>query len=207
MDDSKLRELMEKIGYEFDDIKLLKEALIHRSYANEHGEIENINNERLEFLGDAVLDLISTEYIYTKEKDDNEGDLAKLKSRIISEPIFSAVSKEIALGEYLFLSNGEEITGGRDRKSILGDAFEALIGAIFMDSGFDEAKRIALKYLKDKIDNIDDLEELKDYKTLLQELFQSKFHIIPNYEILSEKGPDHNKKFEIVTGREDILLF
>ena len=164
MDDSKLRELMEKIGYEFDDIKLLKEALIHRSYANEHGEIENINNERLEFLGDAVLDLISTEYIYTKEKDDNEGDLAKLKSRIISEPIFSAVSKEIALGEYLFLSNGEEITGGRDRKSILGDAFEALIGAIFMDSGFDEAKRIALKYLKDKIDNIDDLEELKDYK-------------------------------------------
>lgn len=96
MDDSKLRELMEKIGYEFDDIKLLKEALIHRSYANEHGEIENINNERLEFLGDAVLDLISTEYIYTKEKDDNEGDLAKLKSRIISEPIFSAVSKEIA---------------------------------------------------------------------------------------------------------------
>ena len=206
MNDSKLRELMEKIGYEFDDINLLKEALIHRSYANEHGEIENINNERLEFLGDAVLDLISTEYIFTKEKNVNEGDLAKLKSRIISETIFSAVSKEICLGEYLYLSNGEEITGGRDRKSILGDAFEALIGAIFMDSGFDEAKRISLKYLKDRIDTIDDQEELKDYKTLLQELFQSKFHVIPNYEILSEKGPDHNKKFEIAVKLKDEIV-
>ena len=146
-------ELMEKINYRFKNEGYLKEALTHRSFSNENDKTKKFDNEKLEFLGDAVLNLITTEYIYNLEKDKNEGELAKLKSQIISEPVFSAIANDLKLGDYLYLSNGEILSGGRERKSILGDAFEALMGAIFKDSDYYTTKDIALKFLLEKINN------------------------------------------------------
>ena len=190
-------ELMEKINYRFKNEGYLKEALTHRSFSNENDKTKKFDNEKLEFLGDAVLNLITTEYIYNLEKDKNEGELAKLKSQIISEPVFSAIANDLKLGDYLDLSNGEILSGGRERKSILGDAFEALMGAIFKDSDYYTTKDIALKFLLEKINNLEEIEGTGDYKTILQEVFQSKYRKMPEYELLSTKGPDHNKEFKI----------
>jgi ribonuclease III len=190
-------ELMEKINYRFKNEGYLKEALTHRSFSNENDKTKKFDNEKLEFLGDAVLNLITTEYIYNLEKDKNEGELAKLKSQIISEPVFSAIANDLKLGDYLYLSNGEILSGGRERKSILGDAFEALMGAIFKDSDYYTTKDIALKFLLEKINNLEEIEGTGDYKTILQEVFQSKYRKMPEYELLSTKGPDHNKEFKI----------
>ena len=128
--------LEERIGYKFKNKSLLKNALIHRSYGNENWKYKNINNERLELLGDAVLDLVVAEYLYINLASSPEGELARLKSMIVSEPVLSRVSKDLGMGEYLLLSKGEEITGGRVRSSILGDVFEAVLGAIYLDSDF-----------------------------------------------------------------------
>ena len=190
-------ELMEKINYRFKNEGYLKEALTHRSFSNENDKTKKFDNEKLEFLGDAVLNLITTEYIYNLEKDKNEGELAKLKSQIISEPVFSAIANDLKLGDYLYLSTGEILSGGRERKSILGDAFEALMGAIFKDSDYYTTKDIALKFLLEKINNLEEIEGTGDYKTILQEVFQSKYRKMPEYELLSTKGPDHNKEFKI----------
>ena len=196
-------ELMEKINYRFKNEGYLKEALTHRSFSNENDKTKKFDNEKLEFLGDAVLNLITTEYIYNLEKDKNEGELAKLKSQIISEPVFSAIANDLKLGDYLYLSNGEILSGGRERKSILGDAFEALMGAIFKDSDYYTTKDIALKFLLEKINNLEEIEGTGDYKTILQEVFQSKYRKMPEYELLSTKGPDHNKEFKIAVKLDD----
>ena len=189
--------LMKKINYKFKNEEYLKEALTHRSYANENSAFKNFDNEKLEFLGDAVLNMITTEYIYNSGKGKNEGELAKLKSQIISEPVFSSIASDIELGNYLYLSNGEISSGGRKRKSILGDAFEALIGAIFKDSDYYTTKNVALGFILDKLEKLDNIEGTGDYKTILQEVFQSKYKKIPEYELTGTKGPDHNKVFEV----------
>ncbi len=194
----KLQELQEKIGYIFNDEKLIRKALIHRSFGNENWEFKNINNEKLELLGDAVLDLIVTEYLYKNFEIATEGELAKLKSMIVSEPVLASISSEIQLGKYLMLSKGEELTGGRDRESILGDVFEAVLGAIYLDSDLATARKVALKYLVYKIEHINENDELIDYKTILQEYSQRVYKIIPIYEVVNEIGPDHKKSFEIV---------
>lgn len=193
----KLQELQEKIGYIFNDEKLIRKALIHRSFGNENWEFKNINNEKLELLGDAVLDLIVTEYLYKNFEIATEGELAKLKSMIVSEPVLASISSEIQLGNYLMLSKGEELTGGRDRESILGDVFEAVLGAIYLDSDLATARKVALKYLVYKIEHINENDELIDYKTILQEYSQRVYKIIPIYEVVNEIGPDHKKSFEI----------
>ena len=194
--------LMKKINYKFKNEEYLKEALTHRSYANENSAFKNFDNEKLEFLGDAVLNLIATEYIYSLEKGKKEGELAKLKSQIISEPVFSSIASDIELGNYLYLSNGEISSGGRKRKSILGDAFEALIGAIFKDSDYYTTKNVALGFILDKLEKLDNIEGTGDYKTILQEVFQSKYKKIPEYELTGTKGPDHNKVFEVSVQRD-----
>lgn len=193
----KLQELQERIGYKFRDESLIKKALIHRSFGNENWEFKNINNEKLELLGDAVLDLIVTEYLYKNFEIATEGELAKLKSMIVSEPVLASISSEIQLGNYLMLSKGEELTGGRERESILGDVFEAVLGAIYLDSDLATAKNVALKYLVYKIEHINENDELIDYKTILQEYSQRVYKIIPIYEVVNEIGPDHKKSFEI----------
>ena len=192
-----VNELIKKIGYEFKNEEYLHEALTHRSYANEIEKDRRFNNEKLEFLGDAILNLITTEYIYDLYEKKTEGELAKLKSQIISEPVFSTIASELELGEYLYLSNGEIMSGGRHRRSILGDAFEALIGAIFKDSDYYTAKNVALKFLLGKINKLEEIEGTGDYKTVLQEFVQGKYKKMPEYKLLRTKGPDHNKVFEI----------
>ena len=198
--------LMKKINYKFKNEEYLKEALTHRSYANENSEFKDFDNEKLEFLGDAVLNLIATEYIYSLGKGKKEGDLAKLKSQIISEPVFSSIANDIELGNYLYLSNGEISSGGRKRKSILGDAFEALIGAIFKDSDYYTTKDVALRFILDKLDKLDNIEGTGDYKTILQEVFQSKYKRIPEYELTGTKGPDHNKVFEVSVKKNNKII-
>lgn len=196
-------ELMKKIGYTFKNEEYLKEALIHRSFSNESDKIKKIDNEKLEFLGDAVVNLIMTEYIYYLEKDKSEGELAKLKGQIISGAVFSAIASEIQLGEYLYLSNGEIASGGRNRKSILGDAFEALIGAVFKDSDYYTTREVALRLLSGKINNLEEIDGIGDHKTILQETCQSIYRKIPEYEIIKTEGPDHDKIFEVAVKLND----
>lgn len=191
-------ELEKKLGYVFKNKELLKNSLIHRSFGNEHWKYKKINNERLELLGDAVLDLVVTEYLYKNFNNSSEGDLAKMKSMIVSEPILAKISKELDFGNYLLLSKGEEITGGRERSSILGDVFEAILGAIYIDSDFETAKEVALRQIKHSIDHINENEDILDFKTILQEYSQKEFKVIPTYQVAKELGPDHQKTFEII---------
>lgn len=192
-----LYNLMKKINYFFKNENILLEALTHRSYLNEHSFSNLRDNERLEFLGDSVMDLIISEYIYKNNLKSNEGELSKIKSQLISEAVFSSISRDLNLGSYIFLSNGECLNGGRERDSILGDAFEALVGAIFEDSDYLNTKKVVLNLFENKIVNMDKIEGISDYKTELQELTQLKYKVIPVYELISESGPDHDKEFEI----------
>lgn len=191
-----LLDLEHKLNYYFNDRSLLKNALLHKSFGNENRKYKNINNERLELLGDAVLGLIIAEYLY-KYKKANEGILARIKSMVVSEPVLAKISRNLKVGEYLMMSKGEEMTGGRNRDSILGDAFEAVLGAIYLDAGFEEAKNFVLNHMEKYIDHIEENEEIIDYKTLLQEYVQKHFKIFPEYQVIRESGPDHLKEFEI----------
>ncbi len=206
MAESCFAELENRLKYTFKSKKLLKHALIHRSYGNENWEYKKVNNERLELLGDAVLDLVVTEYLYMNFTSSSEGDLAKLKSMIVSEPVLAKISRKLGVGNYLLLSKGEELTGGRDRSSILGDVFESILGAVYLDSDFITAKEFALKYLKTFIDHIDENEDLIDFKTILQEFSQREYKIIPFYEVVKEMGPDHRKSFEIAVKINDEIM-
>lgn len=193
-----LSSLEKKIGYKFKNIKLLRNSLVHRSFGNENKKYKKINNERLELLGDAVLDLIVAEYLYKNHSNYSEGDLAKIKSMAVSEPVLAKVSRKLNMGEYLYLSRGELLTGGREKNSILGDLFEAVLGAIYLDSNFETARKIALHHLKEYIDHVEEDEEIMDFKTILQEYSQKVYKQVPTYEVINETGPDHKKLFEIV---------
>lgn len=174
-----LSSLEKKIGYKFKNIKLLRNSLVHRSFGNENKKYKKINNERLELLGDAVLDLIVAEYLYKNHSNYSEGDLAKIKSMAVSEPVLAKVSRKLNMGEYLYLSRGELLTGGRERNSILGDLFEAVLGAIYLDSNFETARKIALHHLKEYIDHVEEDEEIMDFKTILQEYSQKVYKQVP----------------------------
>jgi len=184
-------DLQKSLGYQFRDEKLITEALTHRSYS------KDFNNERLEYLGDAVLDLIVGEYLYKLFPESEEGMLSKLRAALVNEDSFTKLAQKLNLGKYLFLSSAEENNGGREKPSILSSAFEALIGAIYLEAGFEKAKEIALKLLKEVFPVITPEELLKDYKTTLQEITQAHFGVVPEYRLLSAKGPDHKKEFEI----------
>jgi len=184
-------DLQKSLGYQFRDEKLITEALTHRSYS------KNFNNERLEYLGDAVLDLIVGEYLYHLFPEAEEGILSKLRAALVNEDAFTKLAKRLNLGKYLFLSPAEENNGGREKPSILSSAFEAIIGALYLEAGFDKAKEIALKLIKEEYPTITPDELLKDYKTTLQEITQAHFGVVPEYKLLSAKGPDHKKEFEI----------
>ncbi|MEO1957949.1 MAG: ribonuclease III [Nautiliaceae bacterium] len=193
------KELQESLGYEFKNEKLLTEALTHRSYT------KDFNNERLEYLGDAVLDLIVGEYLYHLFPKAEEGTLSKLRAALVNEDSFNKLAKRLNLGKYLFLSPAEENNKGREKSSILSSAFEALIGAIYLEAGFDKAKEIALRLLKEEYPTITPQELLKDYKTTLQEITQAHFGVVPEYKLISATGPDHKKEFEIgvlINGKE-----
>lgn len=182
------------IGYTFNNKNHIRLALTHSSYANEKHMAKTAYNERIEFLGDAVLELISSDYLYNHYPDMMEGNMTKLRAKLVCEESLAASARTINLGQYLLLGKGEEVTGGRTRDSILSDAFESVIGAIYLDSGIDNAREFVLKYVLNDIEN---KTLFIDSKTTLQEIAQSKFKQPVTYKVISESGPEHNKQFEI----------
>lgn len=184
--------LQDAIGYHFRNPELLTQAMTHSSYANEHGSDRLASNERLEFLGDAVLELASSEFLYENYMEDPEGDMSKLRASIVCEPTLAAVARKIGIRESLLLGKGEEATGGRNRDSLTSDALEAMIGAIYIDSGYEEARVFIWEFI------MSDLENRKlfyDSKTILQEMVQEKGEDEFSYAIIDESGPDHDKTF------------
>jgi len=202
-----LQELQSEIGYNFNNINLLNRALTHSSYANEHKKLNMTFNERLEFLGDSVLSVIVSDFIFTKYIEYPEGELTKLRATVVCEPSLAFVAKKLKLGRYLLLGKGEEATGGRDRVSILADALEALIGSIYLDGKLKSAKTFILKYLSEIIENaVQGGDLFIDYKTQLQETLQKTTKSKIEYRVIKEEGPDHNKIFHMeVMVDEDIL--
>lgn len=187
--------LERKIGYKFQNPDLLLHALTHSSYANEMKMSKESNNERLEFLGDAVLELVTSEYVYNRYKDLTEGDLTKLRAGMVCEPTLSSCAKDLNIGDFLLLGKGEDNSGGRMRDSILSDAMEAIIGAIYLDGGFTSAKEFVRKNI---LNQLEDKELFFDSKTILQEMVQNENHKEKiRYKLISEEGPDHNKSFTI----------
>ena len=187
-----LGELEEKIGYTFHDKELLEHSMRHSSYANEHHMGRLNSNERLEFLGDAVLELTTSEYLFENYPEMPEGDATKTRASIVCEQSLAFCAKSIPLGDYILLGKGEEQSGGRLRASITSDAFEALIGAIHLDGGFTSAKEFITKFV------LNDLEHKKlffDSKTILQERVQAHHGEPLHYELVGEEGPDHLKEF------------
>lgn len=182
-----------KIEYEFKDKALLERALTHSSYANEH-HLDKRDNERLEFLGDSILGFTTAEYLFQNHRNLPEGELTKLRAYAVCEKSLYGFAKEIRLGEFINLSKGEEKTGGRDRASVLSDAFEALIAAIYLDAGIETAKKFILRFIVPCLEN---KPVFKDYKTTLQEVIQQNHGNELSYVLVSETGPDHDKCFEV----------
>ena len=192
-----LSELEKKLGYRFKDRTLFKTALTHKSSKQPY------NNERLEFLGDAVLDLIIGEYLYNKFPQVSEGELSKLRASLVNEKGFEQLARLLNLGEYIYLSLAEENNNGRQKPSILSNAFEALIGAIYLESGLDKATEVSLKLLEQAYPKIDLETVFKDYKTTLQEITQAHLGITPQYIVTGSSGPDHKKEFVIMVKIND----
>ena len=189
-----IKTFQKEIGYQFQNEHLLVQALTHSSYANEKHMKKLSDNERLEFLGDAVLEIISSDFLYKNYPQKPEGELTKLRASIVCEPTLALCTEAIHLGDYLYLGNGEDMTGGRKRKSILSDALEAVIGAIYLDGGFANAKEFIHRFI------LKDLENKKlffDSKTILQEIVQANFKEVISYHLIGEEGPDHNKIFRV----------
>ena len=190
------------IGYQYKNKELLSLALTHSSYSNEKNRSKLSNNERLEFLGDAVLELVSSEFIFETYKEMPEGKMTKLRASIVCEPTLATCTEMIHLGDYLYLGKGEDRTGGRMRKSVLSDAMEAVIGAIYLDGGFANAKEFVLKFI---MTDIEHKHLFYDSKTILQEVVQGE-HEQLTYVLLGETGPDHDKTFEVgvLIGKKEI---
>lgn len=193
MKQEKRMEFEKRIGYSFKDPELLVTALTHSSYSNEKRLKKQECNERLEFLGDAVLELISSEQIFRDHPDQLEGDLTRIRASYVCEPTLALCAREICLGDYLQLGKGEDQTGGRERDSILSDAMEATIGAVYMDGGFESAQRYVEEFI---LKDIEKKSLFYDSKTYLQEIVQRDLKKL-EYVLLKEEGPDHNKSFEV----------
>lgn len=189
--------LFEKhIGIRFRKLELLNLAFCHRSYANESGA-DISNNEKLEFLGDSVLGLVVSEYLYRTLTDKAEGDLARIKSFVVSEDSLAEIAKSIKVDNFILIGKGEEYSGGRSKKAILADCMEAVIGAFYLDSGFKASMSFVLKYLVPEINKVLENRHKKDYKTLLQEYVQKRYKSYPRYSLVKKTGPDHDRTFWI----------
>jgi ribonuclease-3 len=187
----KIEILEKKLDYKFLDEKLIIEALTHKSYKQPY------DNERLEFLGDAVLDLVVGEYLYKKFNKSDEGNLSKIRASLVNEAGFDKLARVLDLGSYIFLSSAEENNGGREKPSLLANAFEAVMGAIYLESGLQTVDKIAIKLIEENYPDISLDSLFKDYKTTLQELTQARFGITPQYDVVASRGPDHLKEFEV----------
>jgi ribonuclease-3 len=201
MDDSRrlaLEGLASDIGYSFNDLSLLDRALHHSSWVHEHPEETPESNERLEFLGDAVLELVITEHLFHRFLEASEGQLSKARSGVVNEARLAATARDLQLGEYLLLGKGEETQGGRDKASILADALEALLAAVYLDGGLEAARGVFTELLADAAERSLSRAPKRDFKTSLQEKVQEALHVTPRYKLLLTLGPDHNKTFTVV---------
>ncbi|MBG91282.1 MAG: ribonuclease III [Actinobacteria bacterium] len=194
--DQLLTQFEATLGLEFENKALLALAFTHSSYAFTKSQAKRGNNERLEFLGDAVLKLIVSDYFYEKYPDYTEGDLTKLRAQIISDKCFSQLAQHLQLGEYTLLSYSERKSGGKLKESILASTFEALFGAYFLDQGYLKSKELLLKLIEE-IDLSQIQEDLHDFKGILQEKMQKAKSPLPQYQVIKEEGPDHDKEFEV----------
>jgi len=183
--------LEKKLGYEFEDKKLIIEALTHKSYK------QSYDNERLEFLGDAVLDLVVGEYLFRKFRNSDEGKLSKIRASLVNETGFDKLARALNLGDYILLSNAEDNNGGREKSSLLSNAFEAIMGAIYLEAGLKKVEEIAIRLIEENHKEISLDSLFRDFKTTLQELTQARFGITPEYKVLASRGPDHQKEFEV----------
>ena len=187
---------IEKItGMKFKSLETLKTALTHTSYANEKGLPHSRSNERLEFLGDSILGFVIAEELFKRFPENPEGSLAKAKAILASEEVLSRLSKELKIGEFLFLGKGEELTGGRERDSILADVFEAIVASIYLECGMDAVRKFINFLFEDKYEKAINEELVHDSKTKLQELTQRKYRILPEYSVVDQYGPPHNLTF------------
>ena len=201
-----MQELERKLGYRFRSGALLAEALRHSSYANEHRGAESVSNERLEFLGDSVLGFVTAEYLFARHPDSPEGELTRIRAALVCEESLHEVAQKLELGRYLKLGNGEEAGGGRTRPSILADATEAVIAAVYLDGGLAAASSLIHRVLLDCEREEVVEERRRDYKTVLQELVQRKKDQVLRYELIGESGPDHDKQFTVCVWRNGRLL-
>lgn len=195
-------EFEQKLGYRFKDSSLLKNALTHSSYSN---EMKIPSNERLEFLGDSVLSVIVSDYLFRNLKEESEGNLSKIRASLVCEQALTEFAKGICLDEYICLGRGEEITGGRKRASIISDAFEAVLAAIYLDGGIEEARKWLLSVMKSDLEKAIMRINYRDYKTVLQETTQKNGLGKVTYRTVSESGPDHDKSFHVEVLVDEIV--
>ncbi len=199
VDGERRRELglfQKQASFHFKNLELLNLAFTHRSYANE-AERGVDNNEKLEFLGDSVLGLVVSDYLFTRLAGKAEGEMARIKSFVVSEDSLARIAKEIRVDNFILIGKGEEYSGGRTKKAILADAMEAVIGAHYLDAGIKESRKFILKYLVPEIESVLENRHKKDYKTLLQEYVQKNFKTYPRYKLTKKTGPDHDRTFWI----------
>ncbi|MBU4286545.1 MAG: ribonuclease III [Proteobacteria bacterium] len=192
-----LSEFEQKILYKFNKINILEEALNHSSFVNEQGDVNIKDNERLEFLGDAVLNLVVGHILIQRYSDLNEGDLSRMRAGLVNESQLANIARAIDLGSFLRLGRGEIQTNGREKNSILADTFEAVIAAVYIDGGFDEAFKMIENHFSDLLNSIAASMDSHDYKSQIQELVQESQKITPKYRVLQESGPDHDKTFNV----------
>lgn len=196
------------LGYRFHQPRLLEEALTHKSYSNERRSRDRTQNERLEFLGDAVLSLVMSEYLAAEFPGSNEGGLSKLKAHLVSEASLAKAARRMKLGRLLRLGKGEELSKGREKHSLLADALEALIAAIYLDGGLEASRKFTLHVLEEELQATRAEQArpgMEDYKTQLQEVCQKRYESLPQYETVRESGPDHEKVFEVELTIQGVL--
>jgi ribonuclease-3 len=189
-----LLDFQRRLGIRFKSLSLLNTALSHKSYVNESGE-DLENNEKLEFLGDAFLGLIISAMLYNQNLYFREGTLARIKSYVVSEPTLYRIGQKINIQEYILIGRGEEKSGGRNRKALISDCVEAVIGAYYLDSGYRSAKNFVRKLFFKEIIEVEKNRHEKDYKSILQELSQKRYKTVPQYSVVNTEGPDHNRRF------------
>ncbi len=187
----------DELIYQFQDASLMTTAMTHSSYANEHRDLHLQNNERLEFLGDSILGLVSADYVFHRYPHVPEGQLTKVRAAVVCEKTLYEVAKELGLDRHLLLGHGEEMGGGRERPSILADSVEAMIGAIYLDGGLEAARTFIMTFLPDKVDLAETGHAFRDYKTALQEIVQKNRQETLSYRLSDESGPDHDKRFTV----------
>ncbi len=206
-DTDRYSEFEKNIHYEFKDKFILDNALRHSSFVNEQSDSNLEDNERLEFLGDAVLNLVIGDLLMARFSSLNEGDLSRMRSSLVNETQLAQIARTINLGKVIKLGKGEEQTNGREKNSILSDVFEAVIAAVYVDGGFNAAFKFIEKLFSAKIDNSNNPSLNHDYKSRLQELSQVKFKVMPKYKVVHESGPDHDKTFKVQLSINDLIVF